>query len=494
MPQGYCKECRAHVTVRDGACLLGHSIDPTSIIAGSGRHRAARSSRLNHSQLVSPRGAIGVDVLQSEEAPAPSEPPAAPIRRPNGRTSEPRPPTFDTPVEPAADPTPSPAPEPWQRPLLGRRKMPMLELLGFADPGEGSAKAADKPEEAFPAPALLTKPSVIEDATEVIEITPMRGPRLADVHTGEQTENTGVLVARLWDATSTHDALGADWEPSATIEPPVRTFRWSLISAGLALAVTVALLAIAAYRLPINQAAAMRDNLSGSLETLDAATGVFPAVANLVLDPETTTAALADAAIPLLAFSEAANSAYSSATADPGAQIPLVPKAPLEALEPAMTNLQRAADEALVIHERIGDVLDYRILLERALVLPASLPVEASDTRISDIGIGLSATLADTTEVLLQLPQDEILTVHALQLESAYSAMTIHVADYLAALRSGNSFAASRIVGDMRNEARSALDAVDDTLHEFETWLIEAFGHLEQQVRKTNSALKAANS
>lgn len=387
-----------------------------------------------------------------------------------------------------------PAPEPWQRPLLGRRKMPMLELLGFADPGEGPAKVEERPGEASPAPALPTPTSTIQDATEVIEPPALRGPRLADVHAGEQTENTGVLVARLWDATSTHDALGADWEPSATVEPPVREFRWSLISAALALAVTVALLAIAAYRLPINQAAAMRDNLSGGLETLDAATGEFPAVANLILDPEKTTTALADAAIPLLAFSEAANSAYSSATADPGAEIPLVPKAPLEALAPVITDLQRAADEALVIHERIGDVLDYRILLERALVLPASLPAEAADTRISDIGIELSATLADTTEVLLQLPQDEILTVHQLQLESAYSAMTIHVADYLAALRSGNSFAASRIVGEMRNEARSTRDAMSETLGEFETWLIEAFSSLEQQIQKTDSALRAANS
>jgi hypothetical protein len=372
--------------------------------------------------------------------------------------------------------------------------MPMLELLGFADPGEGPAKVEDKTAEASPPPALRPQPSSVDDATEVIEIIPMRGPRLADVHTGEQTENTGVLVARLWDATSTHDALDADWEPSATVEPPVRTFRWSLISAGLALAVTIAFLAIAAYRLPINQAAAMRDNLSGSLETLDAATGQFPAVANLILDPETTTEALANAAVPLLAFSDAANSAYSSATADAGAEIPLVPKAPLEALEPAMTDLQRAADEALVIHERLGDVLDYRILLERALVLPVSLPVEASDAQISDIGVVLSTTLANTTEVLLQLPQDEILIGHQMQLERTFSALTIHVADYLAALRDGNSFAASRIAGDMRDETRSALDSVDDTLQEFETWLIESFDHLEQQVQKTHAALRAASS
>ena len=103
-------------------------------------------------------------------------------------------------------------------------------------------------------------------------------------------------------------------------------------------------------------------------------------------------------------------SAYAAATTGPGTDLPFVSTAPLDALQPAESNLQRAADEALVIHQRIGDVLDYRILLGRALVLPASLPVEASDAQISEIGVELSGTLAETTEVLLQLPKDEILT------------------------------------------------------------------------------------
>ena len=489
MPQGYCKECRAHVTVRDGACLLGHSIDPSTIVAGSGRHRAARSRQLNHSQMVVSRGAIGVDVLQPEPAPRPSSLPPPRISR---RKPEPRP----GPLEPSKslpDPTPGPVPEPWQRPLLGRRKMPMLELLGFSDPDEmlatSNSRAPSAPK-TIPQAAKLA----IDEPTELIETLQLPGPRLADVHTGEHTENTGVLVARLWEATSTHELLGDDWEPSTTVEAPQRTFRWSFISAGLAVLVTVALLAVAAYRLPINQASALRDNLTGSYTSLDAVTKEIPAVANLVLDPGATSTQLAEAALPLLVLSDAANVAYASATTDPGTALPFVSKAPLDALQPAESSLQRAADEALVIHQRIGDVLDYRILLGRALVLPASLPVEASDAQISEIGVELSGTLAETTEVLLQLPQDDILAGHQLQLEKAFAEMNTHVADYLAALRSQNAFAASRIAGEMRTSSASVSESVEGTLGVFQAWLDGAFEQLEQQLASTGSTLQASGS
>lgn len=41
MPHGYCIECSARVTVVDGACLLGHRIDPNTISTKRGRRIAA---------------------------------------------------------------------------------------------------------------------------------------------------------------------------------------------------------------------------------------------------------------------------------------------------------------------------------------------------------------------------------------------------------------------------------------------------------------------
>lgn len=372
--------------------------------------------------------------------------------------------------------------------------MPMLELLGFADPDDHSAVSLVEP----PTTPLIARPPSRSNgdrrpiAQSTVQI-PKPGPRLADVHRGESTENTGVLVARLWEATRENPPLGDDWKPTQAVEAPNRSYRWSWISAALALTVTVALLAVAAYRLPINQASALRDNLTNSYLSLDAAADRIPGVADLILNPDTTSSQFAEAAVPLLALSEAANSAYASTTADTIGDLPFVSKEPLEALEPAESSLQRAADEALAIHERIGDILDYRILLERALVLPSLLPVQASDAQISDIGVGLSDTLAETTEVLLQLPRDEILAAHRLQLEKGFAEMSIHVADYLAALRSENSFAASRIAAEMRSTAEIT-KSIDTTLTSFETWLLDATDRLEQQLGAAALTLQSTGS
>ena len=45
MPHGYCTECRAQVTVRDGQCLLDHVVDPSTIEDTSGRRLRASARR-----------------------------------------------------------------------------------------------------------------------------------------------------------------------------------------------------------------------------------------------------------------------------------------------------------------------------------------------------------------------------------------------------------------------------------------------------------------
>ncbi|HSJ26766.1 MAG TPA: hypothetical protein VLB67_01050 [Acidimicrobiia bacterium] len=50
MPHGYCTECQAQVTVRDGQCLLDHPVDPSTIEETSGRRlrTSARRRRGTH--------------------------------------------------------------------------------------------------------------------------------------------------------------------------------------------------------------------------------------------------------------------------------------------------------------------------------------------------------------------------------------------------------------------------------------------------------------
>ncbi len=371
----------------------------------------------------------------------------------------------------------------------------MLELLGFTDSDHVEViTTADAPPASQPAPSVV-KPIAAAPSTSAAPIeAPATVARLADVQTGENPQNTGVLVARLWEATSEHPPLGDDWAPTQAVEPPSRTFRWSFVSTALAITVTVALLAIAAYRWPINQAAELRQSLATSLTALETATALIPEAGSVVVDASQANAQLTGIAIPLLAFSDAANRAYTIATAEHGTGLPFVSSAPIDRLDATRLDLQRAADEALVIHEGIGDLLDYRILLGGALVLPDSLPIQATDAQISEIGVELADTLAATTEVLLQLPQGELLAEHRLTLEAAFAEMSADVADYLSALRNENQFAASRITGEMRDTVASMRGSLDSTLDAFDAWLDGAFRHLEEQLATTRVELQASDS
>ena len=68
MPHGYCTECRAQVTVRNGQCLLDHVVDPSTIEETSGRRLrpSARRRRGSHHARPSVRrelGSVDVDPL-----------------------------------------------------------------------------------------------------------------------------------------------------------------------------------------------------------------------------------------------------------------------------------------------------------------------------------------------------------------------------------------------------------------------------------------------
>jgi hypothetical protein len=65
LPHGYCTECRAQVTVRDGQCLLDHIVDPSTIEETPGRRLrpTARRRRGTHHARPSVRRELGsVDV------------------------------------------------------------------------------------------------------------------------------------------------------------------------------------------------------------------------------------------------------------------------------------------------------------------------------------------------------------------------------------------------------------------------------------------------
>ncbi len=106
MPHGYCTECRAQVTVRDGLCLLDHRIDPATIEETSGRRlrASARRRRGTHE----PRPIIRRDLPTVSLDPSPLSGSLALLERERVQFEE-QVARFDETVE---EPQPRPAPQP----------------------------------------------------------------------------------------------------------------------------------------------------------------------------------------------------------------------------------------------------------------------------------------------------------------------------------------------------------------------------------------------
>jgi len=102
VPHGYCTGCEARVTVRDGECLLGHSVDPATIAHSRGHRIAGGGST----------GPVGLLERTVEKVEKTVERPAEPGRR-RGRSRR----TFTTSPAPAR---PAPAEPPGQPPRPAR--------------------------------------------------------------------------------------------------------------------------------------------------------------------------------------------------------------------------------------------------------------------------------------------------------------------------------------------------------------------------------------
>ncbi len=107
MPHGYCTECRAQVTVRDGLCLLDHRIDPDTIEETPGRRLrpSARRRRGTHE----PRPILRRDLPSVSLEPSPIHGSLALLERERTQFEE-QVARFDETVEEPQRPAPQPVP------------------------------------------------------------------------------------------------------------------------------------------------------------------------------------------------------------------------------------------------------------------------------------------------------------------------------------------------------------------------------------------------
>lgn len=415
MAQAHCTTCRATVTVDGGACLVGHPIAATDIVSVA--NRSARGRRRSNRRMPSL-----ADILGDSETHHRHQPSAAAVE-----------------VLPPESP---------------RRVGPLMEMFGFSETTdlpwieidestlpEHPVRTARPPRPARSIPKQRTSPvdrsMSRPGAVQTNRPSLFDGmPRLADlvaVNPGKH-ENTGTLVERMWEATDDFEPMDS-WMPKADYvdrlgQQPV--IRWVVagVIAIVAVISTVSLIVggiSGADPVPASDqaVAAVAEARQGATQLRD--------VLGTLSDPSSSGEQLNEAAVALDGFDSTARSlgARSSAVAD------------LDGGADIAVTLSQVSDVGVALGRRTGSTLTYRLVFERAFVIP-ELPTTADLTEAADLSFELSAMVADTERALAQLPFDPVLEDHRVSAAQALADIEVMSERYVEALRAEKPETANR--------------------------------------------------
>jgi len=423
-----CTDCQAEVTVRQGACLLGHPIDPSTVTKKRGRHAAGPVLT-----LPKPRTATRF----------------AAVARPSGRTGMERPARstalLEAPIQkdrPA--PTRSTSAESSHHGQAGRSTLPLLDMLGFVDLTEDELDIgvlADR------APASLRLPAGPRSTPPQLETAIAATKTVAKA----AITTASTLARRLWEAPAGDDQP-APWRPRAVALESLddRRYRWTVIG----LCAVLGLAVVAGIGLLVSRPAAVKaqlvaDHRQAAADLAAAIPDARQAAASLGGDGNT--AAITSA---LAALDDAARRVFSVASVDgptPGAEA-----SEADSVEQRATEL---ASEALGLETEIGDAWAYQLTLTRMLDVPL-LPVSATPDELAALAATLSTKAADFLRFDENAPTSEGLASVGEALHGWTAGLSDWQVAYLDSLRMGDSTAAV----EYRNAFVSGLEALRSAL------------------------------
>jgi hypothetical protein len=374
-------------------------------------------------------------------------------------------------------------------------RLPVLELFGLAEPevhyppsavsvGTAPARHVSPHQNGI---ALRPRPSELWEHL----------PRLADLTEEDEDEvDTGRLIQRLWDAgTSEDEAPAGEWEPERFSRTAIsgRSFRWSVLLVAVLLAVGAVALLLAATGIPQSRAAEVASRYHQSSGRLEDVLPDARQAASLVADPESDLTVLAEAAVPLARLKTRSLELSTLASQPLPNSPPLASRQPIETLVPARDRLQQAAEAAEATQGLLGNVLDHRLLVARTFQLPP-LPVSASPGQIGDLGVELAITLADTLDVIAQLPDEPVLAAHRHGLEGLAERFEAWQATYLDALRREDVEEATRLVEELQQAVAFVRADLAEPLSSVEQGAQQQFDQIEVLLGEAQATLRSGEA
>ena len=277
------------------------------------------------------------------------------------------------------------------------------------------------------------------------------------------TDNT-VETPVVSTASGTQDAL-TDWQPEEISRPlrSRRSFRWTAVALIVAIVIAAATAIVLIPRSVDQQATRTAANYRQALVGLRNELPEAQLVLADLTDPTTSQEAL-DSVIPRTAAVAARAQAVTMLGADPlPTTPPLFPRGSIEALEPTRQAMAIFGTEGELIAARIGRGYVYRTTVPQLFETPP-LPTSATDSAIDQLSVSLAGSLADTTGLVSDLPEDAAFAAA----RNAAVKGTADFADwqlvYLETLRVGDTETAIVLVTDLDEIRARVVRAIEQGL------------------------------
>ena len=178
-----------------------------------------------------------------------------------------------------------------------------------------------------------------------------------------------------------------------------------------------------------------------------------------VTDPATSPDGVA-AVVPITADLEARAHRVSVVGAIPlPSTPPLVPRAPLDLLQPVRARMGTIGPAGEEVARRLGHGFVYRTTIPLILATP-DLPTTGDDTVVADLSVALASVLADSVGLVDDLPDSPAFSEMKTLIQQSVTWFSTWQVEYLEALRVGDSEAAAELVDELdtrRAELRLAL-------------------------------------
>ena len=287
------------------------------------------------------------------------------------------------------------------------------------------------------------------------------------------SRNVGDAVKAMWDATSEWDMeskLMPDDLPDIATKDRRGLWRMLGILAGLAVLGT---LVGASYKLltdmPVQAAAAREARYTQSAQQLFETLG--PVANSVYFDALSSDAGMSTLTSHLSDLDIAARHSASLA-AEPLPSTPILGRtADINALAEPRDLLASSSGQALDIGKRIGDAMAYSLTMSLAFNLP-ELPEQASPSRVDEIALHLSTSIAETSLLLTRLPDDPAFEGFRQRASETVASVEQIQAEYIAALRSGDATRA----GDIRSRLDGSIAGLRQDLQapigEIKLWAV----------------------